>query len=248
MSEVWRGMFLMGVLPGVAFLLLLLIVPESPRWLTKQGESVRALAILARVSGTSEATRAMAEIQETLAEESGSLRQLFHAAMRIPLLIGIALPFFTQIAGVNVIVYYGETVFKQAGFGENARLLSQVGFGCVNVLAVLLAMPMLDRIGRKPLLLVGLPGVGLSLFFAGLLFKTAPGWLPLVFVVYLACFNFSYAPATWVIISEIFPTKVRGRAMSISTLSLWSGCTLVALTFPRLLGLLGRCSPFGCTA
>ena len=238
-NEIWRGMFLVGIVPGLAFLLLLLLVPESPRWLTKQGESQRAMAILARVSGQSEAARAMTDIQEAMAEESGSVWQLFHAGMRIPLLIGVALPFFTQIAGINVIVYYGETVFKAAGFGENARLLSQVGFGVINVLSVLAAIPLLDKVGRKPVLLIGLPGVCLSLFLGGLLFKSAPGWLPLIFVVYLICFQFSYAPATWVILSEIFPTKVRGRAMSIAVLSLWTGCTLVASTFPGLLRTLG---------
>ena len=179
----------------------------------------------------------MAEIQETIAQETGSLRQLFAPGMRMALLIGIVLPFFSQICGINVIIYYGETVFKTAGYGEHAALVCQVIFGVVNMFFTFVAILCVDRLGRKPLLLVGISGVGLMLGLAGWLFLAAaghPGWLLLTFACYLACFSFSYGPVCWIIIAEIFPTSIRGRAMSISTFSLWAGCNLGVLTFPLL--------------
>jgi MFS family permease len=187
----------------------------------------------------------MTEIEETLAQESGSFRELFRRALRIPLLIGVILPFFSQISGINVIIYYGESVFKKAGLGEDPRLLSQIVFGSITVLATVGAMLVVDKLGRKPLLLVGIAGVGLSLLLAGgLFFSISPVWLLVVFAAFLACFNFSYGPICWIIISEVFPTKVRGRAMSISTFSLWTGCALVTITFPKLLDSLGPMHTF----
>ncbi len=244
-DDVWRVMFLVGALPGALFFAFALLVPESPRWLTKQGFSDQARKILTRISGRSAAAAAMTEIEETLALESGSFRQLFHAALRVPLLIGIILPFFSQISGINVIIYYGESVFKYAGLGEDPRLLSQVVFGTVTVLSTVVAMLVVDKLGRKPLLLVGIAGVGLTLFLGGWLFSSiGPIWLLVIFALFLACFNISYGPICWIIISEVFPTKVRGRAMSISTFSLWAGCTLVTITFPKLLDGLGPTHTF----
>ncbi len=237
-AEVWRGMFLVGVVPAVVFLLLLVLVPESPRWLTKQGHEARAEAILARVAGPEQAAREMAEIRQTIAQESGSLGQLFRPGMRIRLLIGLLLPFFSQIVGINAIIYYGPRIIEAAGWGRHDALGTQVLFGMVNVLFTLVAIWKVDQLGRRPLLLAGIAGTGLAMALCGLLFYLGMGKSPLLVLlcaVYLACFSFSYGPVCWIIVSEIFPTRIRGRAVALSIFSLWTGCILVSLTFPWLL-------------
>ena len=237
-DEVWRGMMLAGVLPAAILLVSLFFVPESPRWLTKQGQFDRAAHILARINGPETAAREMEEIRETVTHESGSIGQLFHRTMRLALLIGIVLPFFSQVSGINVIIYYGPTVLKTVGLGSEAALSWQILLGTVNVAFTVLAMTTVDKLGRKPLLLSGIVGIGCMLLLSGYLMKgeAVDGrWLIGVFAVYLACFAVSYGPVCWIIISEIFPTAIRGRAMSISVFSLWTGCTLVAQTFPELL-------------
>ncbi len=157
------------------------------------------------------------------------------------------MPFFSQISGVNVIVYYGPTVLKTAGLGGNAALYWQILFGVVSSLATLAAILTIDKLGRKPLLLIGIAGVGVMLATSGALMAgehVSPVWLVTVFAVYLACFNFSYGSVCWVIVSEIFPTAIRGRAMSMAIFSLWTGCTLVTQTFPPLLNAVGPTATF----
>ncbi|MCR4415485.1 MAG: sugar porter family MFS transporter [Thermoguttaceae bacterium] len=246
-DEVWRGMFLVGVLPAIVFLLLLLLVPESPRWLTKQGHDKQAEAILARVAGPDQAAREMAEIRETIAHESGSILQLFHSGMRLRLLIGVLLPFFSQIIGINAIIYYGPRIFEVAGYDRTGALGTQVLFGVVNTVFTTIAVWKVDKLGRRPLLLAGIAGTGIAIALCGLLFhlgmERGP-LLPLLCVFYLACFSVSYGPVCWIIVSEIFPTRIRGRAMSISIFSLWTGCILVSLTVPWLLAHIGPAVTF----
>jgi MFS family permease len=233
----WRWMFGSGTAPAILFLLLLFIVPESPRWLTKQGQTEAATAILARVAGPVQAAREMKQIQETIAQESGSLTELFKSGMRVRLLIGMALPFFSQIVGINAIIYYGPRIFEQAGYGQGDALGTQVLFGAVNVVFTLIAILFVDKLGRRPLLLAGIVGTGISIALAGLLFHanmTKGPALVLLCAIYLACFSFSYGPVCWIIVSELFPTRIRGRAMSLSIFSLWTGCILVSQTFPVL--------------
>jgi SP family arabinose:H+ symporter-like MFS transporter len=240
-------MLLAGLLPAGFLFVLLLFVPESPRWLAKQGQSAAALDILTCVNGRETAVGELAEIEAALSEESESIGQLFQRGRRLPLLIGIVLPFFSQISGINVIVYYGPTVLKTAGWGENAALSWQILFGAVAAVFTMVAILMIDRLGRKPLLLLGIAGVGIMLTAAGALMameNVSPVWLIVVFALDLAFFNISYGPICWVIVSEIFPTSIRGRAMSISIFSLWIGCALVAQTFPLLLDRLGAAHTF----
>lgn len=245
-DEVWRGMLLAGVVPALVLFGLLFGVPESPRWLVKQGFGNLAEAILTRVNGAEQAAREMREIEQTLAVESRSILQLFQPGMRLALLIGIVLPFFSQICGINVIIYYGPKVLEAARLPLDTALLWQVFLGSVNVVFTLAAIFTVDRWGRKPLLIAGIAGVGLSLLLGGLMFVLAapPAVILSVFGVYLACFSLSYGPVCWVIVSEIFPTAIRGRAMSISIFSLWSGCILVGQTFPWLLARLGPATTF----
>lgn len=247
-AEVWRGMFLVGVVPAAVFLALLLFVPESPRWLTQQGEEARAEAILARVAGPEQAAREMDEIRQTIAQESGSLGQLFHRGMRVRLAIGVLLPFFSQIVGINAIIYYGPRIIEAAGYGRHDALGTQVLFGLVNVVFTLVAIWKVDQLGRRPLLLAGIAGTGLAMALCGLLFYLGMEKSPLLIglcAAYLACFSFSYGPVCWIIVSEIFPTRIRGRAMAISIFSLWTGCILVSLTFPWLLKHVEPAQTFG---
>jgi SP family arabinose:H+ symporter-like MFS transporter len=236
-SELWRGMLLAGLLPAGILFGLVLFVPESPRWLCKQGRTAEGLDILTRVNGREAARKELAEIEGAIAQESGSVKQLFRRGMRLALLIGIVLPFFSQISGINVIIYYGPTVLKNIGLENNAALYWQILFGSTAALATVVAMLTVDKWGRKPPLLGGIAGVGAMLALSGILLamkNVSPIWLVVVFAIDVACFNLSYGPICWVIVSEIFPTAIRGRAMSISIFSLWIGCTLVAQTFPLL--------------
>jgi MFS transporter, SP family, arabinose:H+ symporter len=241
-DEVWRGMLFAGVLPAIVLFLLLFLVPESPRWLTKQGRIDQAMEVLSRVNGREAAARELTEIQETIAQESGSIAQLFHRRMRLALLIGIILPFCSQVCGINVIIYYGPTLLDSVGLARDSALAWQVLLGTVNAVLTLVAIFTVDKLGRKPLLLFGIAGVGAMLVLCGLLMAMTPvpaKVLVAVFAVYLACFAVSYGPVCWIIVAEIFPTSIRGRAMSISIFSLWTGCALVAQTFPMLLHSLG---------
>ncbi len=240
-DEVWRGMLLAGVVPAALLLGLLFFIPESPRWLTKRGRNDAAMTILTRVSGREQAACEMRDIEATLLLETGSIRQLLQPGIQTALWIGILLPFFSQLCGINVIIYYGPKVLEAGHLSKDAALLFQVLLGCVNTVFTLAAIFTVDKLGRKPLLLVGVAGVGLMLFLAGLMFAVSASSIAIlvVFACYLACFSFSYGPVCWIIMAEIFPTAIRGRAMSISIFSLWTACNLVALTFPAALAAYG---------
>lgn len=245
-DEVWRGMFGAGVIPALAFLLLLLLVPETPRWLAKQGRVDEARAILARIVGTREADRELVEIRQSLEQEGGSLRQLLQPGLRVALVIGVLLPFFSQVSGINAIVYYGTTIFREAGWELSESLGGQAYVGFVNVLFTLVAVAVVDRFGRKPLLYIGISGLVVALVAAAVLFAAElTNWqLVAVLMLYMACFAFSLGPVPWIIIAEIFPTRIRGRAMSVGTFTIWGTNTLVMLLFPTLRDGLGPALTF----
>jgi SP family arabinose:H+ symporter-like MFS transporter len=236
-GEVWRGMLGSMILPAGAFFLLLLFVPESPRWLTKQGDEGRALSILARITGSEDARRQMVEIRETIAEESGELGQLLQPGTRRALLMAVFLAISGQFSGINAIIYYGPEIFKTAKFPLVQALGGQVILGLVNVLFTVIAIWKVDTLGRRPLLAVGNAGVFGSLVLLAALFFTGATWpAPLIFFMsaYLAFFAISLGPLPWIFMSEVFPTRIRGRAMSIATLSLWVANTIVCFSFPAL--------------
>lgn len=237
-DEVWRGMFATLLFPALLFLVLLFFVPESPRWLIKKGEEKRAFNILKKLAGDKYAANQSDEIKGSLQLEEGSLRQLLKPGMRKALLIGILLPFFSQISGINVIIYYGPKIFQEAGFALGDAFGSQVTIGVINVLFTLVAIWKIDTFGRRPLLLLGVAGVTLSLIIIGIYFYLGvSGSMILLsyFLFFIACFAFSFGPVCWVIIAEIFPTKIRGRAMSIATFSLWITNAVIGQLFPWLL-------------
>ena len=245
-AEVWRGMFGVGMLPAAVFLLLLFLVPESPRWLLKAGREAPALRILARVGGAETARQEIAEIQAALAHEGGSVAELFKPGLRLALIVALALSIFGQMTGVNIVVYYGPTILEAAGFAMGSAMQYQVALGLINLIFTLLAIWKVDRWGRRPLLIWGMSVVTLSMAgTAVLLLEGAPAiWIVLLLCVYMACEALSICAVIWVLTAEIFPTRIRGRAMSIATFANWATNAVTAFFFPWYVERLGMHTGF----
>ncbi|KIO76760.1 sugar:proton symporter [Pedobacter lusitanus] len=246
-KEVWRAMLGLGVIPSLLFLTGLWFVPESPRWLIQQGKEQQGLLILTRINGTDSAHQALQLIKKMPVQESGSYKDLFTREMRRPLLIGLLLPLFSQFSGINAIIYYGPRILNDAGINISNALLGQIIFGLANFLFTLIAVWKVDKMGRRPLYIVGSIGATISLFFTGWCFYSgATNNIALVIsiILFLACFAFSIGPLKFVIASEIFPTRVRGRAMGLSIMVMWIADTIVGQLTPLLLGAAGAASTF----
>jgi len=234
----WRWMFGSGVLPAIVFFLLLLLVPESPRWLVKQGDTATACSVLARVNGKRRAAEQIEEIRDALASESRSVRQLFRPGLRAPLLIGTVLAILQQVTGINVVLYYAPEIFKGTGLAANEAINDTVLVGLVNLVFTIVAIWIVDRVGRKPLLLVASAGMGVALTALGGAFVRHAfegPWVLLLVLAYVASFAVAMGPVVWVVLSEIFPTNIRGRAMSVATVCLWVACYIVSQSFPVML-------------
>ncbi|MFI6348678.1 sugar porter family MFS transporter [Streptomyces sp. NPDC050560] len=247
-SDGWRYTFAMGVVPAVAFFLLLFLVPESPRWLVRRGRRDEGLAVLRRITPTpSAAERGLAEIEAALRERSAGLRDLWTPRLRRTLAIGFGVALFQQITGINAIFYYAPEVFKSAGVGSDDAIASTVLIGVVLVAATLLSMWLIDRVGRRSLLLVGASAMTVLLACTGLVFRAEHPNGPLLLALilgYVAFFAVSFGTVTYVIISEIFPTRVRGVAASVATFALWGGNYLVSQFFPVLVSDIGSSATF----
>ncbi len=238
----WRWMFGAGVLPAVLFGLLLLPIPESPRWLIERKREDAARAILGRVGGARFAAAEFAGIQAALTQEQGTWAELFSPRLRRPLLSGIALAILQQVTGINVFLYFGATIFRSlsASTGVDAGLLQQVIINGAGVLFTVIAIASVDHWGRRPLMLLGTAGMGASLVAMGQMAQrltepaAASGWMMLCIIAYIAAFGLSVGPVTWVILAEIFPTAVRGRALGLATFFLWTADYVVTQTFPMM--------------
>ncbi|OGV70883.1 MAG: hypothetical protein A2283_03600 [Lentisphaerae bacterium RIFOXYA12_FULL_48_11] len=238
----WRWMFAVGTLPAMVFLLLLIGIPESPRWLVEMGRGEEAQNILARVGGGEFAANEMSGIRESLSEEKGTWGEVFSRKLRLPLFLGIALAVLQQVTGINVFMYFGATIFKtmSRSTGVDAGLLQQIIINGACTLFTIIAIATVDKWGRKPLMVIGAVGMGVSLIAMGLMAQmmtdpAAASNLMLVFIIlYIACFGLSVGPVTWVILSEIFPTAVRGRALGLATFCLWIADYAVTQTFPMM--------------
>jgi sugar porter (SP) family MFS transporter len=236
----WRWMFATGIAPSILFGLLLFAIPESPRWLAEMGREGEAKATLARVGGRAFAEAEVGSIRAAIAQERGTWGEVFSRKLRRPLVIGVALAILQQVTGINVFLYFGTTIFKNmsASTGVDAGLLQQIVINGACVLFTVVAIATVDRWGRKPLMHVGTAGMGISLVAMGVMAQAmrdpaaASGWMLFFILLYIACFGLSVGPVTWVILSEIFPTAVRGRALGLATFFLWMADYAVTQTFP----------------
>lgn len=246
-STGWRWMFGSGVIPSIIFILLLLTVPESPRWLASQKKHSEAMAILSQINGNTAAQQELDSINESLKDEAPfSLASLKGSKLKKALITGILLAVFSQFTGINAIMYYAPEIFKSTGTGRDSAFIQTIMVGVINVAFTLIAIKYVDSWGRKKLLLSGISGMTVCLFIVGLAFYTQQqGYLVLIAILgYIAFFAMSLGPLTFVVIAEIFPTKSRATAMSIATFFLWLAVFLVSQTFPILIGSIGSTYTF----
>jgi sugar porter (SP) family MFS transporter len=245
----WRWMFGLTSAPAILFFIGMLFVPESPRWLAKNGKSNLARGILQKIGGENYANAATAEIQSTLAsEEIQRVRfaDLLEPKMRKVIVLGVVLAVFQQWCGINVIFNYAEEIFHAAGYDISTVLKNIAWTGSVNLIFTLVALGAVDRSGRRPLMLFGSAALAIIYFAMGLCYYESVKGLPMLLLVLAAigCYAMSLAPVTWVIISEIFPNRIRGAAMAVAVSALWIACFLLTFTFPILNRILGSAGTF----
>ena len=236
-ENAWRWMFAAEAVPALLFFVALFIVPESPRWLVARHQEEKAKHILQKVAGFDFARFELQEIKESLAgsEKRGTLKDAFQKKYSVILFLGIFLAVFQQWSGINVIFFYAPDIFAKANMGVDAALFQTTLIGVMNVLFTILAMRVIDKIGRKKLMLIGSAGMAVCYVFIGYLFQIerTADWMLLTFILLTpAFFAFGLGPTVWVVLSEIFPNKIRGAAMSVATFSLWVASYLLTLTFP----------------
>jgi SP family galactose:H+ symporter-like MFS transporter len=253
--EGWRYMFGVALIPALILGIGMFTLPESPRWLFEHGRLEKARAVLARSRSPEEIDKELQEMEEIKAleqEQAGvSYRELLAPFVRPALIIGIGLAIFQQITGINTVIYYAPTILQGVGFSEGGAIAATaVGVGLVNVGFTILAVRIIDRAGRRPLLIIGLIGMIVSLALLGLVFAIgstsgAAGLLATVCLgLYIASFAISLGPVFWLMISEIYPLRIRGTAMSVASIANWGSNWIVALTFPVLLATLGGAGSF----
>jgi len=244
----WRWMFGAGLVPALAFLLLMFFVPESPRWLMKVGKPERARAMLERIGTVQYASQTLKEIAHTLAKDTQkvSYSTLLQPQIKPIVIIGMVLAMFQQWCGINVIFNYAQEIFASAGFDINDTLKSIVATGIINLVFTVAALPLVDKIGRRKLMLLGASGLTIIyVLIASAYAMNIMGWPVLLLVLAaIAIYALTLAPVTWVLLSEIFPNRVRGLAMSLGTLALWVACFLLTYTFPLLNAGLGAAGSF----
>lgn len=232
----WRWMFAIAAIPSLAFFIGLFFVPESPRWLVEMGRESEALEILKRTGAPEEARGQLARIRESIAEESGTLAELFSPGMRRALVIGVVLAVIQQWTGVNTVLFYGSLILKERVWHQSASgaIGANVLIGGVNFLATIVALWLIDKVGRKALLMFSAGTMGVCLVCLGAAFRHTPPSPAIVFAAMIGCaaaFAVGLGPGVWVILSEIFPNRVRGRAMSVCTVVLWMACSILTITF-----------------
>ena len=229
----WRNMFLSEAIPAGLFGILLFFVPETPRYLTLINKDDKALGILTKINGESKAKEILKDIKNTIEHHSGKL----FSYGKLVIIIGILLSVFQQFVGINVALYYAPRIFESMGAGKDASMMQTVVMGLVNVVFTVLAILTVDKWGRKPLLMVGSIGMAIGMFaIAGLALFEIIGISTLVFIiVYTASFMMSWGPICWVLISEIFPNKIRGRAVAIAVVAQWAANYFISSTYPAMM-------------
>lgn len=249
----WRYMFLIGIVPSLILGIGMLCLSDTPRWLISKNKIDEAKKVLSKINPGENLDSIIAEVKQSIEQSTeSSFRNLFVENMKVPLIIGIGFMFFQQLTGINTVIYYAPKIFQMAGFASaKAAITATVAVGIVNVLFTVVSIRLIDKIGRKPLLYFGLSGMVISLAFLGFAFSPlfAFGiylkWLAIASVIcYIASFAISLGPIAWLIISEIYPTKIRGLAMSVATVCNWGFNFIVGFSFPSLLKNLGPSGTF----
>jgi SP family xylose:H+ symportor-like MFS transporter len=229
----WRRMFISEALPAGLFGILLFLVPETPRYLSLTNRNDEALRILTKINGVSKAKEILEEIRNTIEHHSGKL----FSYGKVVIIIGILLSVFQQFVGINVALYYAPRIFESMGAAKDASMLQTVVMGLVNVIFTVVAILTVDRWGRKPLLIVGSIGMAIGMFaISALAFMKIIGLSTLVFIIiYTASFMMSWGPICWVLIAEIFPNRIRGRAVAVAVVAQWAANYLISSTYPAMM-------------
>jgi sugar porter (SP) family MFS transporter len=246
----WPVMVALGAVPAVLLACGIVFLPESPRWLILNNKEEGAGDVLKKIRGTENVSTELEEIKTSLSEEKGDWREFFAPHLRTALIVGIGLGMFQQFTGINTVIYYAPSIYKAAGLESNSvSILATTGVGVVNVLMTIVSLALIDRLGRRPLLIIGNIGMALSLaaLSVSALMNTGggpiPQWISFMSVastlVYVAFFAISLGPVFWIMISEIYPLRIRGFAMSVATALSWLSNMIVSSTFPVMLAKLG---------
>ncbi|WP_439697131.1 sugar porter family MFS transporter [Mucilaginibacter sp. AW1-7] len=246
-ADSWRWMFGLGAVPSAIFLIGVTWLPESPRWLMKSGQPDKARVILNKIGSPDFAESTFKAVEKSLiGSTKQSYAMVFEKAVRPAVVVGITLAVFQQFCGINVVFNYTSTIFESVGANLNRQLFETVAIGVVNLVFTLLAMWQVDKLGRRPLMLWGSLGLSvLYIILAFLLQNHFPAGLVSIFVLLaISTYAISLAPVTWVLISEIFPNKIRGVASSVAIVSLWGAYFILVFTFPILAKILGAYGPF----
>ena len=250
-AQAWRWMFAMAVIPAAAFGIGLLFIPNSPRWLVARGHDEQAMTVLKQIRGPEQVASEFSKIQHSVTQDKGQWSELLSPLLRAAMVVGVGLAIAQQITGINTVIYYAPTIFKFAGLSSaSSAILASVGVGVVNVALTVMAMQLIDRVGRRPLLLVSLAGMALSLIVLGGAFSLPQlsgslGWIAVAsLMIYVGSFAVGLGPVFWLLLSEIYPLRIRGRAMSVGTIANWGANLIVALSFLTLTQVLGKTATF----
>jgi SP family xylose:H+ symportor-like MFS transporter len=246
-ADSWRWMFGLGAVPSAVFLIGVTWLPESPRWLMKAGQYDKAKLILNKIGSSDFADMTFKAVEKSLVGATKqSYAMVFEKAVRPAVVVGVTLAVFQQFCGINVVFNYTSTIFESVGANLNRQLFETVAIGVVNLVFTLLAMWQVDKLGRRPLMLWGSLGLAiLYIVLAVLLQNQFPaGLVSMVVLLAISTYAISLAPVTWVLISEIFPNKIRGVASSVAIVSLWGAYFILVFTFPILAKVLGTYGPF----
>ena len=233
----WRYMFASEAIPALIFGLLLFLVPETPRYLAMQNQDQKALTVLTKINGASEAKSILSDIKATVRSADQVKKEKLFAYGKLVIVVGILLSIFQQFVGINVALYYAPRIFESMGAAKDASMLQTIVMGLVNVVFTVIAIFTVDKWGRKPLLITGSIGMALGMFgVAGLAFANVIGISTLVFIIiYTASFMMSWGPICWVLISEIFPNKIRGQAVAIAVAAQWAANYFISSTYPMMM-------------
>jgi sugar porter (SP) family MFS transporter len=248
----WRWPVGLAFLPALVLLVGMYFLPETPRWLVGKDRDEEARKVLSRTRTEEEVEQELQEIRraEEQEGEQAGYRELLAPWVRPMLVVGVGLAIFQQFVGINTVIYYAPTIIKSTGLADVASVLATVGIGVVNVLMTIVAIAVIDRVGRKPLLLVGLAGMTVSLVILGAAFAFSGlsgiiSWVTLAgLMLYIASFAVSFGPVLWVMLPEIFPLKARGTGTGVSALSNWGANFVVAQAFLPLVAIIGRSAVF----